>query len=468
VIFIAVRISGSRRALAPGLDPERDWSVMPPPTRYARSGDVHLAYQVVGEGPLDLVFVHGWVSNVEYGWEVPPLARFLNRLASFSRLILFDRRGTGMSDRVPEHALPTLEQRMDDIRTVMDAAGSERAAIFGASEGGNMSILFAATYPERTVALVTVGIFAKRIWSPEYPWAPTPEQRQKDYEVVEREWDGEMDVTDYAPSADPALRAQIATFFRRSASPGAALALLRMNTQMDVRHVLPAVRVPTLVLHRTHDRDARVEEGRWIASQIPGAVFVELSGADHLPWVGDTDALVDEVEEFLTGVRRASEADRVLATVLFTDIVDATATAAALGDRGWRDLLQAHHAAVRRELARFRGREIDTAGDGFLAGFDGPARAVRCACAIRDAVAGLGVRIRAGLHTGECEVIGDKLGGLAVHIGARVAAAAPPAEVWVSSTVKDLVAGSGLRFADRGLHALKGVPGEWRLFAVDQ
>jgi pimeloyl-ACP methyl ester carboxylesterase len=441
---------------------------MPPPTRYARSGDVHLAYQVVGEGPLDLVFVHGWVSNVEYGWEVPPLARFLNRLASFSRLILFDRRGTGMSDRVPEHALPTLEQRMDDIRTVMDAAGSERAAIFGASEGGNMSILFAATYPERTVALVTVGIFAKRIWSPEYPWAPTPEQRQKDYEVVEREWDGEMDVTDYAPSADPALRAQIATFFRRSASPGAALALLRMNTQMDVRHVLPAVRVPTLVLHRTHDRDARVEEGRWIASQIPGAVFVELSGADHLPWVGDTDALVDEVEEFLTGVRRASEADRVLATVLFTDIVDATATAAALGDRGWRDLLQAHHAAVRRELARFRGREIDTAGDGFLAGFDGPARAVRCACAIRDAVAGLGVRIRAGLHTGECEVIGDKLGGLAVHIGARVAAAAPPAEVWVSSTVKDLVAGSGLRFADRGLHALKGVPGEWRLFAVDQ
>jgi pimeloyl-ACP methyl ester carboxylesterase len=441
---------------------------MPPVTRYARSGDVHLAYQVVGQGPIDLVFVHGWVSNVEYGWEVPPLARFLTRLASFSRLILFDRRGTGMSDRVPDDRLPTLEQRMDDIRTVMDAAGSERAAIFGASEGGNMSVLFAATYPERTVALVTIGIFAKRIWSPEYPWAPTPEQRQKDFEIVEREWHGEMDVTHYAPSADPALRRQIAAFFRRSASPGAALALLRMNTQIDVRHVLPAVRVPTLVIHRTGDLDASVEEGRWIAAQIPGARFVELPGADHLPWIGDTDALVDEVEEFLTGVRGSAEPDRVLATVLFTDIVGATATAAALGDRGWRDVLQAHHTAVRRELARFRGREIDTAGDGFLAAFDGPARAVRCACAIRDAVAAVGVPIRAGLHTGECEVIGDKLGGLAVHIGARVAAAAPATEVWVSSTVKDLVAGSGLRFADRGLHTLKGVPGEWRLFAVDQ
>jgi class 3 adenylate cyclase len=336
------------------------------------------------------------------------------------------------------------------------------------SEGGNMSVLFAATYPERTVALVTFGTFAKRIWSPDYPWAPTPEQRQEEFEVVERDWHEEMDVSHYAPSADPALRRQIATFFRRGASPGAALALLRMNTQIDVRHVLPAVRVPTLVLHRTGDLDARVEEGRWIAAQIPGARFVELPGADHLPWVGDADAVVDEVEEFLTGVRGGAEPDRVLATVLFTDIVEATATAAALGDRGWRDLLQAHHAAVRRELARFRGREIDTAGDGFLAAFDGPARAVRCACAIREAVAALGVRIRAGLHTGECEIMGNKLGGLAVHIGARVAGTAPPTEVWVSSTVRDLVAGSGLRFADRGLHALKGIPGEWRLFAVDR
>ena len=301
---------------------------MPPETRYAKSGDVHLAYQVVGEGPLDLVFVHGWVSNVEYAWEVPALARFLNRLASFSRLILFDRRGTGMSDRVPDRELPTLEQRMDDIRTVMDAIGSERAAIFGFSEGGNMSVLFAATYPERTIALVTFGTFAKRIWSPDYPWAPTPAQRQKDFEIVEREWDGEMDVSHYAPSADAALRAQIAAFFRRSASPGAALTLLRMNTEIDVRHVLPVVRVPTLVLHRTGDLDANLEEGRWIAARIPGARFVELPGADHLPWVGDADAVLDEVEDFLTGIRRGPESDRVLATVLFTDIVDATATAA--------------------------------------------------------------------------------------------------------------------------------------------
>ena len=441
---------------------------MPIATRYARSGDVHLAYQVLGEGPLDLVFVHGWVSNVEYGWEVPQLARFLNRLASFSRLILFDRRGTGMSDRVPDRELPTLEQRMDDIRTVMDAVGSERAAIFGVSEGGNMSVLFAATYPERTTALVTFGVFAKRIWSPDYPWAPTPTQRQKDFETVEREWDGEMDVSQYAPSADPALRSQIAAFFRRSASPGAALALLRMNTEIDVRHVLPAVRVPALVLHRTGDLDASIEEGRWIAARIPGARFVELPGADHLPWVGDTDPLLDEVEEFLTGIRRSSEPDRVLATVLFTDIVGATATAAAVGDRAWRDLLEAHHATVRRELARFRGRELDTVGDGFLATFDGPARAVRCASAIRDVLHALEIRIRAGLHTGECEVMGDKLSGLAVHIGARVAAAAGPDEVWVSSTVKDLVAGAGLRFDDRGLHGLKGVPGEWRLFAVER
>ncbi len=437
---------------------------MPPVTRYAKSGAVHLAYQVVGEGQLDLVLVHGWVSNVEFGWEVPPLAHFLNRLASFSRLILFDRRGTGMSDRVPDHELPTLEQRMDDIRTVMDAVGSERAAIFGVSEGGNMSVLFAATHPGRTLALVTFGIFAKRIWSPDYPWAPTPEQRQKDFESVAREWAGDADVSHYAPSADAALRTQIAAFFRRSASPGAALALLRMNTQIDVRHVLPAVRVPTLVLHRTGDLDANVGEGRWIAARIPGARFVELPGADHLPWIGDSDAVVGEVEEFLTGVRHEPELDRVLATVLFTDIVGSTEQAAALGDRRWRDLLEAHHAAVRRELTRFRGKELDTAGDGFLAVFDGPARAVRCACASIDAVRDLGIQVRAGLHTGECELIDGKLGGLAVHVGARVAAAAGPGEVWVSSTVKDLVAGSGLRFEDRGLHALKGLPGEWRLF----
>ena len=320
-------------------------------TRYAKSGDVSIAYQVVGGGPLDLVYVHGWVSNVEYGWEVPPLARFLRRLASFSRLILFDRRGTGLSDRVPEHRLPTLEDRMDDVRAVLDDVQSERAAIFGASEGGALSILFAATYPERTVALVTFGIFAKRVWSPDYPWAPTRDERRKAFEEVEREW-GHGAVGAIVPSADEALRSRIAAFFRHSASPGSALALLEMNTEIDVRHVLPTIRVPTLVMHRTGDLDANVEEGRWIASHIPGAKFVELPGDDHVPWVGDQDVVADEIEEFLTGVRREPDPDRVLATVLFTDIVSSTAHAAKLGDRRWRELLAVHDEAVRRELER--------------------------------------------------------------------------------------------------------------------
>jgi pimeloyl-ACP methyl ester carboxylesterase len=439
-----------------------------PSTQYARSGDVNIAYQVVGQGALDLVYVAGWVSHLELAWEEPTLARFLHRLASFSRLILFDKRGTGLSDRVPNEALPTLEQRMDDVRAVLEAAGSPRAAIFGHSEGGNMSALFAATYPERTVALVTFGIFAKRLFSPDYPWAPTPEERQRSYELVEREWGRDMDLADLAPSAadDEAFKRRLATYFRRSASPGAAVALLRMNTQIDIRDVLPSIRVPTLVMHRTGDRDARVEEGRWIASRIPGARFVELAGEDHLPWTGDQDAVLDEVEEFLTGVRRGPDPDRVLATVLFTDIVGSSELAARLGDRAWRELLEQHHALVRKELARFRGREIDTSGDGFLATFDGPARAMHCALSTRDALRRLGIEIRAGVHTGEIELAGDKVRGIAVHIGARVAAAATPGEVLVSSTVKDLAAGSGIRLADRGNHVLKGCPGEWRLFAA--
>ena len=434
-------------------------------TRYAKSGDVSIAYQVVGDGPLDLVYVHGWVSNVEYGWEVPPLARFLGRLASFSRLILFDRRGTGLSDRVPEHRLPTLEERMDDVRTVLDEVGSERAAIFGVSEGGALSALFAATYPKRTVALVTFGIFAKRVWSADYPWAPTPEERRKEFESVEREW-GRGAVGAIVPSADEALTRRIAAFFRHSASPGAALALLKMNTEIDVRHVLPAIHVPTLVIHRTGDRDANVEEGRWIASQIPGAKFVELPGEDHVPWVGDQDIVADEIEEFLTGVRPQPEPDRVLATVLFTDIVSSTARAAELGDRRWRQLLAAHDAAARRELERFQGREVKTLGDGFLTTFDGPARAIRAACAIRDAVRDLSLEVRAGLHTGECEIVGSDVGGIAVHTGARIVGHARPGEVLVSATVKDLVAGSGIEFEDRGVRELKGVPGEWRVYAV--
>jgi class 3 adenylate cyclase len=437
-----------------------------PETRYTKSGDFSIAYQVVGDGPLDLVYVSGWISNVELAWEEPTHARFLRRLASFSRLITFDKRGTGLSDPVPLNALPTLEERMDDLRAVLDAVGSERAALFGHSEGGNMSVLFAAAHPERTMALVTFGIFAKRIWSPDYPWAPTPENRQQTIEQLERDWGADMDLSGLAPSADGAFKRRLRTYLRRSASPGAAVTLLRMNTEIDTRAVLPTIGVPTLVLHRTGDLDANVEEGRWIASRIPGARFVELAGVDHLPWVGDQDAVLDEVEEFLTGVRPSPETDRVLATVLFTDIVGSTARASELGDRRWRELLEQHHAVVRRQLERYDGHEVDTAGDGFLATFDGPARAIRCARAIGGALRELGLDVRAGLHTGECELLGGKVAGVAVHTGARVAAQARAGEVLVSQTVKDLVAGSGIEFEERGTHELKGVPGEWRLYAV--
>lgn len=405
---------------------------------------------------------------MEYAWEEPSLARFFGRLASFSRLILFDKRGTGMSDRLPMDRLPTLEERMDDVRAVMDAVGSERAALFGHSEGGSMSVLFAATHPERTTALITFGIFAKRAWSPDYPWAPTPEERQRFLDLIEKDWGGRMDIADLAPSVarDDRFADWLATYFRRSASPGAALALARRNTQIDIRDILPTVQVPTLVLHRTADRDAKVEEGRYIASRIPHAKVVELPGEDHLPWVGDQDSVLDEVDEFVTGMRRGPDPDRVLATVMFTDIVGSTELATRLGDRRWHDLLERHNNYVRKELIRFRGREVKTTGDGSLATFDGPARAIRCALAIREAVRGLGIDVRAGLHTGECELVGDDVGGVAIHIGARVAALAGAGEVLVSSTVKDLVAGSGIAFEERGTHTLKGVPGEWRLFSV--
>jgi pimeloyl-ACP methyl ester carboxylesterase len=441
---------------------------MVPETRYARSGKVNIAYQVTGEGPLDLVYVPGWVSHVELAWEEPTLASFLGRLATFSRLITFDKRGTGLSDRVPDDQLPTLEQRMDDLRAVMDAAGSRRAALFGVSEGGNMSILFAATYPERTAALVTFGCFAKRVWSPDYPWAPTPESRELEYAQLEREWGKLMDLSHLTPSKmnDAEFVRRLATYLRRSASPSAAVALLRMNTQIDVRAVLPAIAVPTLVVHRTDDHDVNVAEGRWMAARIPGARFVELPGDDHLPWVGDQDAVLDEVQEFLTGVRPVREVDRVLATVLFTDIVGSTEHLARVGDKAWRGLLDRHHAMVRKEFAAFRGREVNTVGDGFFATFDGPARAVRCALRVQEGARELGIAVRAGLHTGEVELAGDNVAGLAVHIGARICALAEGDQTLVSSTVKDLVSGSRLRFKDRGMHALKGVPGEWRLYAA--
>jgi len=431
-------------------------------TRYVKSGQVNIAYQVVGEGELDLLWVPGWVSSVEASWEVPEYAHFLDRLAAFSRLILFDKRGTGLSDPVSLDRLPTLEERMDDVRAVLDAAGSERAAVFGASEGGNLSLLFAATHPERVRALVLAAVYVKRLWSPDYPWAPTPEQRERDTELIEREWGGDMDIADLAPSAlgDPALAQRITTFFRRSASPGAAAALNRMNAQIDTRSVLPTIRAPTLVLQREGDREVAAEEERWIAAQIPGAKYVELGGDDHLVWVGDSDSLLDEVEEFLTGVRRGPEPDRILATVLFTDLVGSTELAARLGDRRWRRLLEAHNRTIAGELARWSGREVDSRGDGVLAAFDGPARAIRCACAIRDGVRALGLEIRAGVHTGECELVGTRLEGVAVHIGARVAALGGPGEVLVSRTVKDLVAGSGIHFADRGTAEVDGVPGD--------
>jgi pimeloyl-ACP methyl ester carboxylesterase/class 3 adenylate cyclase len=436
---------------------------MEPETRYAKSGDVHIAYQVVGSGPTDLVLVPGFISHIEEWWEEPLSARFLERLASFSRLILFDKRGTGLSDR--EAGVPTLEQRMDDVRAVLAAAGSERAAVLGVSEGGAMSALFAATYPERTAALVLYGTFAEFC-----SWVPTPEHLEHFLHAIDEGWGTGRSLPHFAPSVadDSRFRRWWARYERLGASPGAAMALMRMNSEIDVRHVLPAIRVPTLVLHRTGDVTVDVEAGRYQAAHIPGATYVELPGVDHLPFVGDAEAVLDEIEEFLTGARPVAEPDRVLATVLFTDVVGSTELAARLGDRRWRDLLDAHHAAVRRQLDRFRGREVKTVGDGFLATFDGPARAIRCADAIRASVRTLGLEVRAGLHTGEVELIGDDVGGIAIHVGARVAALAGPGEVLVSSTVKDLVAGSGLRFEDRGTHRLKGVPEGWRLFAAER
>jgi len=441
---------------------------MHPETKYAISGDISIAYQVIGNGPLDLVYVAGWVSHLEYGWEEPSLSHFYQRLASFSRLILFDKRGTGLSDRVSY--FPTLEQRMDDVRAVMDAAGSEKAALLGVSEGGSMAILFAATYPERTVALIGFGVFAKRIWSPDYPWAPTPEKRQEFFDTIRDDWGGVVDLDTLAPSRaqDMRFRQWWSGYLRRSASPGAALELARWNTEIDVRHILPVIRVPSLIIQRRDDQDAHWEEGRYIASQIPGAKFVDLPGTDHMPWVGDSDSIVDEVEVFLTGVRPVGQSDRVLATVAFTDIVDSTRHLANLGDRQWRNLLDLHDAIILRQVMQFRGKIVQNTGDGFLLIFDGPARAIRCVCAIIEEVQELGIRIRTGIHTGEVEWRYNDVGGIAVHIAARVLAKAGAGEVWISRTVKDLVAGSGIQLVDQGVFSLKGVPDEWYLFSVKQ
>ena len=439
----------------------------PPQTRYARSGEVNIAYQVLGGGPLDLVFVMGFVSNLDEAWTEPSWARFLGRLASFSRLIMFDKRGTGLSDRVHESQLPTLEQRMDDVRAVMDAVGSERAALFGISEGGPMCILFAATYPQRTRALMTFGSYGRLLWAPDYPFGRTERDHLGFLDAIRSGW-GEKPVGLEARFPSKVGDARFAEWWTRylvrSASPGAVQALVRMNAQIDARSAFPAIRVPTLIMHRAGDKALPVEGSRHMAQQIPGARYIEYPGNDHLPWTEDAEVVLGDIEEFVTGTRHAAEVDRVLATVMVADIVKSTERAAEIGDRKWVDLLQGFYGVARKNLERYRGREVDTAGDGLLATFDGPARAVRCAQAINDDMPSLGLAVRAGVHTGEVEIIGAKVGGIAVHIGARVAAEAAPGEVIVSSTVKDLVAGSGIRFEDRGRRSLKGVPGDWHLF----
>jgi len=437
-----------------------------PATRYVKSDDVHIAYQVIGEGPRDLLFVPGFVSNVEAVWQSPARASFFHRLSTFARVIMFDKRGTGMSDRGSQ--VFTLEQRMHDVHAVLDQVGSQRATLFGISEGGPMSLLYAATYPERTSALVLYGTYARRSWAPDYTFGWTDAQWSAFLDDIERNW-GTTDAISlqmWAPSVagNKHVLEQIAAYFRASASPGAASAIMRMNRDIDVRHILPVTHVPTLVLHRTQERVIDVRHARYMAQQIPGAKLIELSGEDHIAWVGNRDAILDEVEEFVTGHRQAAQPDRVLATVLFVDIAGSTERAAAIGDAAWRVLLDAFYSKVRGVLGQYRGREINTAGDGFVATFDGPARAVRCACAIGDAVRSLDLKVRCGLHTGECEFVANDIVGIAVHIGARVAALASPGEVLVSQTVRDLVAGSGLTFEQRGTHVLKGVPDEWRLF----
>jgi len=424
-----------------------------PETRYAKSGDVHIAYQVVGDGPIDLVLVPGLFTHVEHQWEEPSFARFLDRLASFSRLIVFDARGTGLSDQAPE--LPPMEEQMDDVQAVLDAVACSSAAFFGLSQAGPMAILFAASHPERTRALVLYATYARVRSQDDYPWGRSAEWLDDYARQIDQEWGSGAFLSQVAPTRaeDESFRRWWGRLERLSYGPGNALAYFRMNAQIDVRSILPTIQIPTLVIQRVDDVYRNPGHSRYLAAHIAGAKLVELPGVDHLPYVGDSDAILDEVQEFLTGVRPPPGHDRVLATVLFTDIVGSTERASALGDRAWKELLQRHHVLVRQELARFRGQEVDTTGDGFLATFDGPARAVRCAQAIVEAVRAIGVEVRAGVHTGEVELMGERVGGIAVHIGARVAAIAAPSQVRGSSSVKDLVVAAGIGFEDRGTQA---------------
>ena len=440
---------------------------MKPETRYASSGGVNIAYQVLGTGPHDLVFVLGWVSNIEGVWEEPAFARFLTRLSSFSRLILFDKRGTGLSDRVTE--MPSLEVRMDDVRVVTDAAGSERAALFGISEGGPMCALFSATHPDRTIALIMAGSYARRTRTLDYPWAPTKEEHDAWVDQISRDWGGPIGLNARAPSMahDQRFREWWARYLRMSASPAAMATLTRMNGEIDVRHVLPTIRVPTLILHCVDDRAIPIGGSRYMAEQIPQARLIELPGADHLPWLTNADIVLDEIEEFLTGTRHGPEPDRVLATVLFTDIVESTRRAAEMGDRSWHRMLDEHDRTARRMMEKYRGNLVKTTGDGILATFDGPGRAIRCALDFAAVATQIGLSLRAGLHTGEVEKRDGDIGGIAVHAAARVMALSSPGEVLVSRVVTDLVAGAGLKFTPRGSHELKGLPGRWDLFAAN-
>jgi pimeloyl-ACP methyl ester carboxylesterase len=437
-----------------------------PRTRYALSGDAHIAYQVFGEGDLDLVFVPGFVSNIEHYWEMPQVPDLLERLGSFARVVIFDKRGTGLSD--PVAGPPPLEQRMDDMQAVMDAAGLERAALYGISEGGPASVLFAATYPERTSSLVLYGSTPRFRTDSDISWGATDEQIELLLAETSRTWGDGALLGLFAPGAakDPGMEEVWGRFQRASASPAMARAVVAALFEIDVRDILSTIRVPTLILHRTGDLVAPVEGARLMAERIPDARLVEFEGSDHVPFTGDFEPVVDEMEEFLTGTRASRPLDRILATVMFTDIVDSTRRAADAGDRRWKELIGRHDELTRDQLDRFRGREVKTLGDGFLATFDGPARAIECACAIRDGAGPLGLEVRAGLHTGECELANDDVRGMAVNIGARVGALAEANEVLVSSTVKDLVVGAELAFAERGEHELKGVPGRWRLFAA--
>jgi class 3 adenylate cyclase len=429
--------------------------------RYAKSGDAHIAYRVFGDGPRDIVLIPGTISHVELFWELPNREHLLKRLTAFARVIVFDKRGQGLSDRVGDH---TLEERIGDVRAVMDAAGSESATIYGWSEGGPMCLTFAATYPARTSALVLFGSFASMRAD---PWIVTPEQFEFLCGQLGEHWGEGVLLPLVAPSRsnDKAFVECFGRLERSAASPGSIIALMRANYDIDVRQLLPTIHVPTLILHRSGDALIPVEAGRYLADHIPGSKYVELGGSDHMIVDQETEDLIaDEIEEFITGAHRRLESDRVLATVMFTDIVGSTERAAKVGDKRWREVLAEFYSVVAKELSAFRGRQVNTAGDGVLASFDGPARAIRCACAVRERLRILGLQVRSGLHTGECELIGEDIGGIAVHIGARVAAAAGADEVLVSSTVRDLVAGSGIQFADCGAHALKGVSGEWRLF----